>query len=114
MKNTDFLEVKLSACQRVLELTKSELSGSKEKERILQKKLDNASETIRCLNKKLEEKKEKDVCIWEREYMLYEEKYETLCGHSLYLLDGEFIDRGYKKCPYCGRRLIIEDKKINK
>lgn len=59
MSIKSLIEVRLESCQRVLELTKSELSASKEKERILQQKLDNASETIRCLNKKLEKKEKK-------------------------------------------------------
>ena len=53
--NKDSLKDKFSICRRVLELVNSELSNSKERERVLQRKLNNATETIRCLNKKLED-----------------------------------------------------------
>jgi hypothetical protein len=57
--SNDYFEIKFTACENILKYIKSELSDSKERERMLQKKLDNATETIRHLNNKIDKMKEK-------------------------------------------------------
>lgn len=117
MSIKDFQEIKLSTCQRFLEIIKSELSASKEKERILQKKLDNATETIRCLNKKLKKKHECSYC-YNGSLIHHQTKNNTARIETYIEPDDSFIvciDHGKPKadyarihfnfCPMCGRRL---------
>jgi DNA-directed RNA polymerase subunit RPC12/RpoP len=47
--------------------------------------------------------KANEFCEW-YDYLEY---YDTKCGHSFTFNDGSVEENGYKYCPNCGKKIIL-------
>jgi hypothetical protein len=53
-----------------------------------------------------EEDTDREKCNW-RLFSSDEHIYDTRCGGSHQLIEGNVHDNGYKFCPYCGKEIVL-------
>ena len=54
--------------------------------------------------------KQRKRCWWKRNDGF--DYYDAACGQQVGYFESDWLPRGYRFCPYCGGRIVIQKKKI--